>query len=192
MLSTEPHRHQQGLTLIEVLVTVVILAFGLMGLAGLQNKLHLGMLESYQRAQALVLLNNMSEQMSANRAAAASYVSANTIGTGDSQPADCSSVTAGAARDVCEWSNALKGAAETKSTTKLGAMTGARGCITQVQAPDTTSGVCKPGIYRITVAWQGVHPTTAPSLSCGQNLYGTDTYRRAISTQVTVGLPTCQ
>lgn len=192
MLSTRPYRHQQGLTLIEVLVTVVILAFGLMGLAGLQNKLNLGMLESYQRAQALVLLNNMSEQMSANRAAAASYVSANTIGTGDSQPADCSSVTVGAARDVCEWSNALKGAAETKSTTKLGAMTGARGCITQVQAPDTTSGVCKPGIYRITVAWQGVHPTTAPSLSCGQNLYGTDTYRRAISTQVTVGLPTCQ
>lgn len=209
--------------MIEVLVTLVILAFGLMGLAGLQSKFNLGMLESYQRAQAVVLLTNMAERMRAAPAipcktttaqgncdpgattidpaytAAISgiqaYITAanNPLGTNDtSQPADCSTLTA-AKRDQCEWSKALQGAAEVKgSSDQVGAMTGARGCITEVQAPDGTWGVCTPGIYQITVAWQGVHQTKAPSVACGQNLYGDDSYRRTISTQVAISLPACQ
>jgi type IV pilus assembly protein PilV len=51
--------------------------------------------------------------------------------------------------------------------------------------------VCQPGIYRISVAWQGLHPTLAPALSCGANLYGPDANRRAIAVQVTIGLPDC-
>ncbi|HEY0563491.1 MAG TPA: prepilin-type N-terminal cleavage/methylation domain-containing protein, partial [Methylophilus sp.] len=50
---------QQGSTLLEVLITIVILAIGLLGLAGLQSRLHVSEMESYQRAQALVLLNDM-------------------------------------------------------------------------------------------------------------------------------------
>jgi type IV pilus assembly protein PilV len=193
MLNTAPfsRRQQYGVTLIEVLITIVILAFGLLGLAGLQSKLDLGMMESYQRAQAIVLVTNLSERMTANRANAADYVSANTIGTGDSWPQDCSTVTAGAQRDLCEWSNALKGAAETKSSANVGAMTSARGCVTEVQAPNPTSGICTPGIYRITVTWQGLHKTKAPSVACSKDLYGDDSYRRAISTNVSVGLPSC-
>jgi type IV pilus assembly protein PilV len=70
-------------------------------------------------------------------------------------------------------------------------MIGARGCITQVQAPDPAAGVCRPGIYQITVAWQGMNATAAPLSDCGKNQYGPDAYRRAVSTQVTIGLPTC-
>src|SRR4051794_5784807 len=137
MLITESlhHRQQHGVTLIEVLVTIVILAFGLMGLAGLQSKLDLGMIESYQRAQAIVLLTNLAERVTANRANAAAYVLTDTLGTGDSQPEDCSTVAAGAARDLCEWSNALKGSFEVKSSANVGAMTDARGCVTEIQAP---------------------------------------------------------
>jgi type IV pilus assembly protein PilV len=70
-------------------------------------------------------------------------------------------------------------------------MLGARGCITQVQAPDPTAGTCTPGIYLVSVAWQGMNKTTASANVCGKDLYGTDSYRRVISKQTVVGLPSC-
>jgi type IV pilus assembly protein PilV len=68
---------------------------------------------------------------------------------------------------------------------------GARGCVEELQAKDETPGLCKPGIYRVTVAWQGLHPTKAPALACGKDLYGDDTNRRAISVRVAIGVPRC-
>ncbi|MBA5606089.1 type IV pilus modification protein PilV [Duganella sp. FT3S] len=177
--------------MIEVLVTLVILAFGLLGVAALQGKMQMGTIESYQRAQAVVLLEDMSARIQANGANAASYAQSTPAGTGDGQPDDCSTLAAGAARDVCEWSNALKGAAELKAGAKVGAMVGARGCVHQIQAPDPTKGVCRPGIYQVTVTWQGVHKTVAPALTCATGLYGDDGYRRAIAVHVTIGLPSC-
>lgn len=185
------YKYQRGTSLLEVLITIVILAFGLLGLAGLQGKIQLAEMESFQRAQATLLLSDMIERVSANRANAANYVSANAVGTGDTQPADCTTLAVGASRDICEWSNALKGASEQIGSTNTGAMQGGRGCVTQVQAPDPTPLVCLPGVYRVTVVWQGMNPTTAPSLTCGQGSYTPDTTRRAISSQITVGLPAC-
>lgn len=182
---------QRGTTLIEVLVTVVLLAFGLLGVAVFQSKSQVGSMESYQRAQAVILLEDMSARMEANAANAAAYV-ANDIGTGDSRPADCATVAAGAPRDLCEWSNLLKGASETDaSAKKIGGMIGALGCIEQTRAPNPAAGVCIPGQYRISVAWQGLHETVAPSLACGQNKFGADTNRRLISVQVTSPLLSC-
>lgn len=177
--------------MIEVLVTIVILAFGLLGLAGFQIKIQIGELESYQRAQALLLMADMVERIGANRANAASYVSA-AIGTGDAQPASCSGLADGSAgRDICEWSNTLKGSAETSGGNKVGAMTGALGCIQQVQAANPATGVCTPAIYEVAVAWQGMNPTAAPAITCGANSFGAETYRRAIATHVTIGLTSC-
>ncbi|MDA8256557.1 MAG: type IV pilus modification protein PilV [Betaproteobacteria bacterium] len=185
-------RHQRGTTLLEVLITIVILAFGLLGLAGLQAKVQSAELESYQRVQAILLLSDMSGRLSANRLQAAAYVAAaQPIGTGDAQPASCAALPIGPNRDLCEWSNALKGAGEQKSSMSIGAMVGARGCITQVQAPNSASDFCTPGIYRISVAWQGFNPTKASAFTCGQGLYGPDAYRRVITTQITVGLNSC-
>lgn len=182
---------QRGTTLIEVLVTVVLLAFGLLGVAVFQSKSQVGALESYQRAQAVILLEDMSARMQANSANAQSYVSAS-VGTDDGQPADCAGVAAGAAHDLCEWSNLLKGASETDAAAKkIGGMIGARGCIELVRAANPAPGVCIPAQYRVSVAWQGLHETVAPSLLCGQNQYGTDTNRRVISVQVTQPLLSC-
>lgn len=191
MLNLRPisNNQQRGSSLLEVLVTIIILTFGLLGLAGLQAKIQLAEMESYQRSQAVLLLSDMTERISSNRGNAVNYVVAGSLGTGDAQPASC--VGAGAARDLCEWSNGLKGAAEKTSSNSSGAMIGARGCITEVQAPDTTPTVCTPGIYQVTVVWQGLNPTSAPGLNCGKGSYDKDAYRRAISSQVTVGLPLC-
>jgi type IV pilus assembly protein PilV len=70
-------------------------------------------------------------------------------------------------------------------------MVGARGCVEQLQAPNPAAGVCEPGIYRLSVAWQGMHPTKASSLPCGANQYGPDSNRRVISVRLAVGLPAC-
>ncbi|MHB8668788.1 MAG: type IV pilus modification protein PilV [Burkholderiales bacterium] len=204
--------------MLEVLVTIVILAFGMLGLAGMQSKMYSAEMESYQRAQALVLLNDMVDRINANRYVAANYTHlTNTLGHygplplqedtiyGTATDQDCPTKTTptdpvtglpyplGVLRDLCEWSNALKGAAETSGTAKVGGMVGAVGCITQIQAQNTAAGVCTPGIYLVSVAWQGVNATTVPAASCGQGLFGSDDrLRRVISARVSIGLPSCQ
>lgn len=183
--------HQSGISLLEVLVTVVIIAFGLLGMAGLQSKTQVAGIESFQRVQAALLAADMGERINANRAQAGNYVAGGAIGTGDNQPADCTALALGSTRDLCEWSHALKGSGEKAGGANVGSMQGGLGCITQVQAPNPASGVCTPGIYLITVAWQGMHQTIEPASTCGQNLYGSAGYRRALSMQVSVGLPSC-
>ena len=181
-----------GSSLIEVLVTLVILAIGLLGVAGLQAKISLAESESYQRSQAVLILADITERMSANRFQAANYVVSGTVGTGDNLPANCSGLTPGPAQDLCQWSNALKGAGEQKAGTNVGGMMNAVGCITQVQAPNPALGVCTAGVYQVSVAWQGVNPTAAPALVCGQGLYGSNgAFRRVITAQVTVGTTSC-
>lgn len=185
-------QYQRGVTLIEVLVTVVVLAFGLLGIAAFQAKAQAGSIEAYQRAQAVVLLEDLQARMSGNPAQVADYVTTTPLGTGNALAA-CGSLAFGAARDKCEWSTALLGAAELNGDdVKVGAMIGARGCVAEVQARSEAPGACRPGIYKLTVAWQGLHETRAPSHACGSGQYGSETLRRAISVRVAVGVPHCK
>jgi type IV pilus assembly protein PilV len=181
----------RGTSMIEVLVTLVILAFGLLGVAGLQSKIGVAEMESYQRAQALVALSQMAERLSANTAQAPNYV-ANNVGTGDTQPANCSVIAPGPNRDLCQWSNTLKGTTEKSGGTSTGGLTGGRGCVTQVQAQNPALGVCSAGIYQVSVAWQGMAPTATPVLGCAAGQYGAnDAYRRVIATTVSVPTTSC-
>jgi type IV pilus assembly protein PilV len=176
-------RLQRGTTMIEVLVTIVILTIGLLGLAGLQTRLQSSEMEAYQRAQALVLVNDMAERIATNRANAAAYV------TGSDSPlgADmtCSTSTATQVdRDIGEWCDALQGASETATgNIRVGAVIGGRGCVEDLGNNE----------YLITVAWQGLTPISAPSPACGQGEYngGTactgDLCRRVITTVVRIG-----
>jgi type IV pilus assembly protein PilV len=184
-MSTYSLRAQYGLSMIEVLVTIVILAIGLLGLAGLQSRLQVSEIESYQRAQALILLEDMAHRISANRNNAASYVTTAASPLG----ADMTCPTSTATRqdnDFIEWCNALQGAAETSSaSSSVGAMVGGRGCVEDIGG----------GQYMVTVAWQGLTPISAPpaSVACGQNLYDSasgncidDLCRRVVTTIVRV------
>jgi type IV pilus assembly protein PilV len=184
-------RRQRGTSLVEVLITMVVLAFGLLGLAAFQSKAQVGSVESYQRAQASVLLQDMQSRLLGNSADAASYVTTTPLGADDTDATDCATLAAGAARDKCEWSQALKGASEQKGTSKIGAMQDARGCVAQLQAENTAAGVCTPAVYLVTVAWQGLHKTKPPAQACGKDQYGDDSNRRALSVRVAVGLPSC-
>lgn len=178
---TAAARRQRGVTLLEVLVTVLILAFGLMGLIGLHVKVQAAQAESYERAQALLLVQDMASRISANRANAASYVTTSPLGTGDSQPASCSGLT-GVAADKCEWSHEIQGAGEKLGTSSVGAMVNGRGCVAKIST--------NPDVYQVTVAWQGTTDLVAPSLSCGSGSYTRDTLRRAIGALVSIPLLT--
>lgn len=171
-------RKQTGTSMIEVLVSIVIVVLGLLGLAGLQSHAALAEAEAYQRAQAVILAKDVVDRINANRLRAEDFANSIVQGTG-LQPEDCSLKTA-VARELCEWSNALLGAAETRGTDKVGAMPEARGCITQT-SPNM------PQVYEIAVVWQGATPTRAPTTLCGAGLYGDERYRRAVITQVRIG-----
>jgi type IV pilus assembly protein PilV len=173
--------------MIEVLVTMVIIAFGLLGMAGLQMRMQASELESYQRSQAILLLNDMANRIAVGRNNAGSYVTGTgtPLGTG----ANCGSIgtTPMPKLDLTQWCNALQGAAETATeggvTVNRGAMIGARGCVEKVGSD-----------YVVTVAWQGMVPISAPpsSVGCGLNQYNgattcqNDLCRRYVTTLVRV------
>ena len=67
MITINKRKLSRGITLIEVLVTVVVLAFGLLGLAGLQANALRNNNSAYLRSQATYLANEMMDRMRANR-----------------------------------------------------------------------------------------------------------------------------
>jgi type IV pilus assembly protein PilV len=207
------HAHrgaQSGFTMIEVLVTFVILVIGLLGLIGVQARSQQAELESYQRGQGLVLLQDITDRMNANRLAAknGAYITTGLtpayVGNGPTAPTALSTCPAppGAPNDLCDWGNALIGASETSSggacsTTSgancVGAMLGARGCVSYDAATELkdSSGASIPGtgVITVAVAWQGVAPTISPpaptkspsALDCGKNLYPSEAQRRVVT-----------
>ena len=66
----------RGFTLIEVLVTLVILTFGLLGIAGLMAKGQRASFEAFERQQAVALASDMAERVRANRSQASVYAAA--------------------------------------------------------------------------------------------------------------------
>jgi type IV pilus assembly protein PilV len=178
-----------GFTLIEVLVTMVIICFGMLGLAGLILKGHQASSEAYQRNQALILANDIAEKMKTNRNQngqlnSGFYIAAAPVpGVGSAPVAltlDCSTTTCLPAQiavyDVQTWTNLLAGTQETSTATanaNVGGIVNARGCI-------EASGA--NGQARISVAWQGIQSTTAPpgTLTCGQGAYAPDSTRRLV------------
>lgn len=186
MMASFDHRRaegQGGFALLEVLIALIVSVIGVLGLIGLQARSYQAEAESYQRAQALVILEDIASRVSANRGAAADYV-ADGVGAGVLE--DCASPAVATAtpaevadRDLCEIANALRGAAERAGSAAgaaVGAMSLARACIAS-PAVDT---------YLISVVWAGVVPTGAPASACGAGQYGDEGLRRAVSTVVVV------
>jgi type IV pilus assembly protein PilV len=178
-----------GFTLIEVLISLLIVTLGLLGLAGMQAVAQRSEMDSYQRAQALVLVQDMVDRLNANRKVAGCYAftpSNGSVWAGTSATAPTCGGAFGTAQqraqadaDMLAWHNLLRGAAEALSGNQVGAMVGARGCVVL----DTT---VIPNVYRVQVAWQGMVPTVNPTsidatLTCGTGQYGSELQRRVIS-----------
>ncbi len=84
-------RAQRGVTLLEVLISIVVLSVGLLGYAGLQTLSMKNNTSAFQRSQATMLAYDIIDRMRANRPNLASY----SIAMG----------TVGAFPDVVSWKN---------------------------------------------------------------------------------------
>lgn len=180
---------QDGFSMLEILVALVVSLVTLMGAAGLVVRTVQQEVESYQRLQALTLAQDMVDRININRQVVACYSNGANglqVGTGVTKanlPA-CGSGTATqktrADTDIDEWHDTLLGTREQNAADEnIGAMIGARGCITQVNAVNQT--------YRVTVVWQGLSDTVTPASACGQGAYSAETRRRAVSLLVQIG-----
>ena len=196
--------------MIEILVALLILTVGLLGLVGMQAMAQRAEVESYQRAQAMVLLNDIVDRINTNRKAATCYAitdgstgvpfigaPATTGGTYPTGSFSCPTMAtlpdavARAALDVKLIEQMMLGAAEAKSGASVGAMIGARACI-------GFDSLAKA--YTVAIAWQGLTRTFSPAgwssatnpaiaRNCALNKYGSgadDAQRRVIWTTVMV------
>ncbi len=156
-----------GFSMIEVLVTIVIVVIGLLGWAGLQSKASVVQMEAYQRAQGLTLMRDMQDRIMSARGlldagtpgfqSFAASDGSDVFGTGDSYT-DCAAVANQAESQLCVWGQTLKGAAETSAGSQVGAMIGARGCLINV-SPPTDFALAD---FFIVVVWQGLTATADP------------------------------
>jgi type IV pilus assembly protein PilV len=186
-----------GFSMIEVLVALMIVVLGLLGLAGLQVRMQQAEFESYQRAQALVLLQDMVDRVQLHRVTASCFRFTNTVsgtpylGADATHTAACAASTANdnteAVNSMTDWSSALQGAAETRGGTSVGAMVGARGCVNYAAGSElldsTGAAIVGTGLYTVAVAWQGTNETVAPTVNCANGQYGPEARRRVVSTQ---------
>ena len=177
----------------EALVAMLIVAFGVLGFIGLQARTAVGSLEGYQRAQALVLVNDMAQRMMTNRVGtlAGHYLRAD-IGT----TATCPRPLPGAAAlapdfsqaafdtanaDVCAWADLLRGAAERDASgDSVATLSNARGCITATE---------NAGEYLLALVWLGRQATGPTPLACGRGdltAFPSDSRRRGVSLLVRI------
>ena len=202
-----PLRRQAGFNLLEVLVSLLIVTVGLLGLAGTQVVAQRAEQESYQRAQAMILMSDIVDRINANRKVATCYSITPSAGTtylgtppitGSSgvkyNPTNftCPSMATNptavtrAGLDVQFIDNMLLGAAETMGGGKVGAMIGARACIGFDAASQS---------YTVAIAWQGNSQTFSPAgfasapdvaKNCATGEYGAETQRRVVWTTLII------
>lgn len=181
-----------GISMIEILVTLLLVTLGLVGMASVQYQIQTNTYESYQRAQAQLLLQDMVDRITANRysapcyaftlAGGSPYLGTSTGGGYWGAPTcsgfGSSETQSTAVTDLTEWDNLLKGFNEVDSASNnTGGIMDARGCI---ELDSTTS----PETLIVTVVWQGNNETITPANDCANTLYGTSARRRSVSTTI--------
>lgn len=126
-------RHARGLSLIEVMVSVLILGIGLLGIAALQSAALRNGQSSLESSQAIMQTTSIIEAMRANRANAGSY---NTAGMVCTPPGGGGLVGA----DLDAWIGSLKTTIGNSSTT-CGQITGCpAACVITVRWDDSRAG----------------------------------------------------
>lgn len=181
----KPLRRQVGFTLIEVLVTFLIVAIGLLGLGALQVNTMNNSFETYQRALVASIVEDMAARIRMNSQAAV----AGEYFLEKPQSSACGEMM-GSTRDLCEWHAQIEGSSakvddiDAEGATvqrNIGAPLGARGCIDRL----TTSGSGELWV-RVSVAWIGMTPQSETDLGCGAEEMGDEAYRRVVFRDVAV------
>ena len=184
-----------GFTLVEVMVTVFVVAIGLLTAAGLQAVSKKAAFDALQRTTASVIAQDMLERIRANPTMQAEYVKQGAAVKAPITGATCGSGTACSklelvSYDLSRWWLSLDGAAEIISsgstTTNAGGLRSPVGCISQ-------TGL----VVNVVVVWRGLSairqasdngPDDPTSDTCGETeaayeKNGTQSYRRVLRLQ---------
>lgn len=188
-------RSMEGVSMIEVLITLVIVAIGVLGVIAIQALSKKNNVDSISQTMAAQYSLDILERMRGNnsREALATYYNnaPNRVATPDAEPspncrdASCTPVTL-ALHDLWEWDQQLNGARETIGGAATGGLVSPTACIDGPAGGDS-------GIYTVTIAWRAT--TELPgdaTVACGagSGLYGTNNeFRRTMSIQAFITLP---
>lgn len=186
-------KRQRGVSLIEVLVTLVVIAVALLGSASLQVLSKRANHEAVQRTNASQLAFDFLERVRSNKSALEAYVPQANLGQGSQGTAaavDCSADGADctaaqiAAYDLWQWEQLLDGATVTDANNAvLGGLLNPTVCVT-----GPAGGFS--GVFTVAITWRGVTEGVDPTINaCGaaSGLYGdNDEYRRVLTMQTFV------
>jgi type IV pilus assembly protein PilV len=177
---------QNGFSLIELLVAVVVFSIGMLAVAGLQTVSKRANYEGLQRTVASQMANGLLEDIRSNGNGVAVYLASPDLGGGvaGAEPApNCSTVgvecnaAQKAAHDLWFWENILDGNQEIGTEGAAGGILSPTVCINGPAGGGA-------GIYVVTVAWQGtvaLASTIANPCGVGSGKYGSgDEFRRVV------------
>jgi len=151
-----------GFTLIEVLIAMVVLAVGLLGLAGLQVTSLRSNQSAYNRTQATQLAYDLADRMRANVAGKITYttilpsaatVKANCLTTAGCSPSEM------AENDLYEWNCAVAGGCENNTPPIAATLPGGQGivCLDSTPNDGTSAAVANcdgaGNTYAIKIWW---------------------------------------
>ncbi|CAM4014018.1 MULTISPECIES: type IV pilus modification protein PilV [Shewanella] len=167
----------KGFSLIEVMVSLVILVIGLIGIFNLHVVSKRGSFESFQQTQASYYANDIINRMKLNPTQLANYA-----GTYSGAPSSVSKQCQGAticsssemvAWDLYEWQTLFNGTAEQVGTQNVGGLDTPTACI-----------VINGNSVLVTMAWKGIRETSIASATsdCGS----TTANRRLYSVQTVI------
>lgn len=173
-----------GFSLLEVLISMVVLSIGLLGIAGLQATSKRTSYEALQRTTAVMLTRDIIERMRTNPDQIAAYngtVDTTTITHNDCSAATCTPAQL-AAYDLFEWQQAILGANELSDTgVNTGGLVSPVGCI-------TVAAACTSCLVTVAIAWRGMTKLSDPSIdTCGDttgnydDTAGDNVFRRVIA-----------
>ncbi len=168
-------RRERGFTLIEVLIAMFVLGFGLLALARVLARASSAELEAIQRDQAMAIAQDFVDRVNLNRKSAAQYVG-EYVPYGPVEDCTSADLNTQVLRDQCAMRNLLRGASTYEGQKTIGAPYAARACVTSPAA----------NVYVIAIAWQGVVPTAAPDSACGEGAFDQEANRRVYSTVVQI------
>lgn len=165
---------QRGVTLFEIMISIVVLGFGILALISLQLISKRNVADADARSLAAQASYDMLERMRANRTAIATYLSAagtGAIGRGQqgAEPSpNCRTATCTAAQmashDAWQLEQTLDGAAEQVAGVATGGLVNATACIT---------GPGGSGVYTVAIVWRSRLPLTDSGTTltaCGNDL----------------------
>ena len=176
--SRSNQRRQRGFSLVEVLVTTLVLSIGVLGVGGLGAFGKRATFESVQRSTAAELAYTLLEEMRSNKAGLVDvYLPAGTLGRGSlgAEPApacDDAAVVCTpaqfAAHSLWEWERMLDTGFESSAGAATGGLVDPSACI-------TGPGGGGAGVYVVTIVWRGVTELSDPGINdcgAGTGLYG--------------------